>query len=308
MRYTVEHQIPGRVRVCLRGRIPAADACALSALIEAWDGVRGCVIYPRTGSIAITHEETGEAAGGKMGVRILKQLDRLTLTEVVAQRPSESHLQAQAYRFEPTLWEQIVGLLVRRVVVRLLLPLPLRFIYQVFCALSFLREAFRSLVRGRLDVPVLDAAAIASSLVQGKADEAGSTMFLLTVGEMMENHARDRTQLELIHSLLEVPERVWLLAPRSKESGGEGRGAQTAARSKSEETLVEAATLRPGDLIIVRTGSPIPVDGVVQSGLALVNQNSLTGEPLPIERSAEDTVFAGTVVEEGELVIEVSAT
>jgi heavy metal translocating P-type ATPase len=304
MRYTIEHQIPGRVRVNLLGRIPAADACALSAIIEQWSGVRSCTIYPRTGSLVIIHESNatggGDTAGGgpsatsnknspASAVSILKQLDRLNASQIAERRPSQAQLQAQVHRFERSLWEQIVGLLLRRIAVRLLLPLPLRLIYQVICALAFVREAARSLAHGRLDVPVLDAAAITSSLIQGKADDAGSTMFLLTIGEMMEEHARDRTQLELIHSLLDIPERVW-----KQEPGG--------------EVLVEASTLRPGDHIVVRTGSPIPVDGVVRDGRALVNQNSLTGEPLAIERATGDTVFAGTVVEEGELVIEVTST
>jgi heavy metal translocating P-type ATPase len=281
MRYTIEHQIPGRIRINLLGRIPAADACALSAIIEQWSGTRSCTIYPRTGSLVIVHE--GDASP------ILKRLDRLNVSEIAERRPSEAQLRTQAYRFERSLWEQIVGLLLRRIAVRLVLPLPLRFIYQIVCSLAFLREAARSLANRRLDVPVLDAAAITSSLVQGKADDAGSTMFLLTIGEMMEEHARDRTQLELIHSLLDIPERVW-----RREPGG--------------EVLVDAGALRPGDRIVVRTGSPIPVDGVARDGRALVNQSSLTGEPLAIERVAGDTVFAGTVVEEGELVIEVGST
>jgi heavy metal translocating P-type ATPase len=281
MRYTIEHQIPGRVRVCLLGRIPPVDAYALLAIIEEWEEVRACTIYPRTGSLAITHE--GAQA------RLLRKLDGLRPTDIIKRYPTEIQLSAQAHRFERTLWEQIIGLLARRVGVRLLLPMPLRFAYQVICALPFLRAALASLLCRRLDVPVLDAAAISSSLIQGKADDAGSTMFLLSIGEMLEDHARDRTQLELIHSLLDVPERVWLVSPDG-------------------ERLVEADALEPGNRIVVRTGSSIPVDGVVRSGLALVNQNSLTGEPLAIERTVEDTVFAGTVLEEGELVIEVRST
>ncbi|MDR2106112.1 MAG: hypothetical protein LBP24_01735, partial [Coriobacteriales bacterium] len=201
MRYTIEHQIPGRIRVGLLGRIPAADACALAAIVEQWDEVQNCTVYPRTGSLAITYrawteagiraEASGQSAQARAGRRtkgqagtdaridaqaqILEKLDRLKPAEIIAQRPSETQLQAHAYRFERTLWEQIVGLLARRVAVRLLLPPPLRLIYQVIGSLGFIREAIRSLARVRLDVPVLDAAAIGSSLIQGKADDAGST-------------------------------------------------------------------------------------------------------------------------------------
>jgi heavy metal translocating P-type ATPase len=281
MRFTIKHQIPGRVRVSLLGRIPLADAHALVHIIEQWDTVQSCTVYPRTGSLAIAHTSTD--------TQVLRRLDRLTLAEIAQQRPSETQLQAQLHQYDRTLWEQVVGLVARRVLVRFLLPMPLRFLYQIGCAVPFVCEALRSLSQARLDVPVLDAAAITTALIQGKPDDAGSIMFMLTLGEMMEDHARDRTQLELIHSLLDVPERVWRL-----ESDG--------------ETLVAARELEPGDLIVVRTGSPIPVDGKVQRGLALVNQNSLTGESLAIERTVGDTVFAGTVVEEGEAIIEVGST
>jgi heavy metal translocating P-type ATPase len=286
------------------GRIPAADAYALSAIIEQWDAVQSCVIYPRTGSLAITY--TGEQT------RILSCLDELKPAEIIERRPTEAQLQTQLYRFEPSLWEQIASLVLRRLLVRFLLPLPLRFIYQIFCSLGFLHAAIRSLAHRRLDVPVLDAAAISASLLQGKADDAGSVMFLLTMGEMMEEHARDRTQLELIHSLLDMPERVWRLGPGkdTDESVGEdvGKSAdEDTNKNPDRETLVEANTLVPGDRIVVRTGSPIPVDGVVMSGRAMVNQSSLTGEPLAIERTSSDTVFAGTVVEEGEVIVKVGA-
>ncbi|MDR2672756.1 MAG: heavy metal translocating P-type ATPase [Coriobacteriales bacterium] len=304
MRYTIKHQIPGRIRIGLLGRIAPADACAITEIISRWDGVRGCVIYPRTGSVAITY--AGQEAP------VLQRLNELEPAQIIDERPSFAQLQAQAHRFERSLGEKIVGLLAWRLAVRLLLPPPLRFVYQAVCALPFVRAAARSLVKGRLDVPVLDGAAIASSLLQGKADDAGSTMFLLTVGEMMEGYARDRTQLELIQSLLDVPERVWLLRSTvNTVNTRSGKGTETASTtntSTEEEILVEANTLEPGDRIIIRTGSSIPVDGVVQSGLALVNQSSLTGESMAIERSATDTVFAGTVVEEGEIIIKVGAT
>ncbi|MDR1014818.1 MAG: heavy metal translocating P-type ATPase [Coriobacteriales bacterium] len=288
MRHTVEHRIPGRLRVSLHGRIPAPDAYALSAIVEQWEGVRSLTLYPRTGSLAIVYDPALPDAEQ----RLLDRLGRLAAADVAQRRPSEAQLRAQPHRFDRSLSEQIAWLVLRRLAARLLLPAPLRLVYQIGCSLAFVAEAARSLAQARVDVPVLDAAAIAASLVQGKGDDAASTMFLLTLGELMEEHARDRTQLELINSLLEVPERVWLQRP--KRAGG--------------DVLVEAGALTVGDRIVVRTGSPVPVDGAVVCGRALVNQNSLTGEPLAIERSTGDSVFAGTVVEEGELVIEVTST
>jgi heavy metal translocating P-type ATPase len=150
----------------------------------------------------------------------------------------------------------------------------------------FALAAARSLKKTRLDVPVLDAASIGASLVQGDFTTAGQTMMLLGLGEMLEEHTRRRSRSELIHTLLE-------LNPRVVRVEGD------------EEFEVKTSEVAPGELVVVRTGSPINVDGEVERGFALVNQASLTGEPFGIERTTGDSVFAGTVVEEGELYLRV---
>ncbi len=154
--------------------------------------------------------------------------------------------------------------------------------------MAFLRAALRELAQPRLTVPVLDASAIGISFVKRDVDTAGQTMFLLNVGELLEDYTRAMSENELINSLLDVPDKA------QKVVG-------------DTEVSVAATELEPGDLVAVRTGMSICIDGVVERGSAMVNQATLTGEPLAVERSVGDDVFAGTVVEDGSVLVRVRA-
>ncbi len=154
--------------------------------------------------------------------------------------------------------------------------------------MAFLRAALHELAQPRLTVPVLDASAIGISFVKRDVDTAGQTMFLLNMGELLEDYTRAMSENELINSLLDVPDKA------QKVVG-------------DTEVSVAATELEPGDLVAVRTGMSICIDGVVEQGSAMVNQATLTGEPLAVERSAGDDVFAGTVVEDGSILVRVRA-
>ncbi len=154
--------------------------------------------------------------------------------------------------------------------------------------MAFLRAALHELAKPRLTVPVLDASAIGISFVKRDVNTAGQTMFLLNVGELLEDYTRAMSENELINSLLDVPDKA------QKVEG-------------DTEVSVPATELEPGDLVAVRTGMSISIDGVVERGSAMVNQATLTGEPLAVERSVGDDVFAGTVVEDGSILVRVRA-
>ena len=171
---------------------------------------------------------------------------------------------------------------------RWFLPTPLRAVFVVAGYMTFLRVALRELAQPRLTVPVLDASAIGISFVKRDVDTAGQTMFLLNVGELLEDYTRAMSENELINSLLDVPDKA------QKVVG-------------DTEVSVAATELEPGDLVAVRTGMSICIDGVVEQGSAMVNQATLTGEPLAVERSVGDDVFAGTVVEDGGILVRVRA-
>lgn len=168
------------------------------------------------------------------------------------------------------------------------MPTPLRAVFVVAGYMTFLRAALRELAQPRLTVSVLDASAIGISFVKRDVDTAGQTMFLLNVGELLEDYTRAMSENELINSLLDVPDKA------QKVVG-------------DTEVSVAATELEPGDLVAVRTGMSICIDGVVEQGSAMVNQATLTGEPLAVERSAGDDVFAGTVVEDGSILVRVRA-
>ncbi len=280
MEFRIANEVPGRLRVLLAGPVPPADVDALSNAVLACADALQCTVYPRIGSLAVRY------AGGECGRG--RVLERLTAIDAQAVEAARSDWGAPpAPRAEALIMDvaTLAGAFLAR---RWLLPAPVRAVWTAWRCRRFLAAALRSLGRARLDVPVLDAAAIGMSFAQRDPKTAGSTMFLLDLGETLENYTRARSESELVHTLLAAPETVQLV---------EG----------DRERSVPASSLSVGDVVAVRSGMPICIDGVVERGCATVNQSTLTGEPLAVERRAGDDVFAGTAVEDGELFVRVRA-
>lgn len=276
MNYTIEKETPGRVRVKLVGPVPAEDLGALEAVLDECPDVQSARVYPRIGSIAVTYEP-----GQATRMRVLKHLCDIDRAAIEGAREGHSlSTTAQSHN----LLLDIAWLAGSYFARRWLLPQPLSFAWNIITFIPFARAALRSLSASRLDVPVLDAAAITTSFIQRDPKTAGETMFLLQLGEIMEAYTEARSESALIDALLNVAESA------NKVQDG-------------TEVQVSVASLQQGDLIVVRTGMPIVVDGRVEKGVAMVNQASLTGEPLAIERTVGDDVFAGTSVEEGEIFV-----
>lgn len=279
MRYVIEHEVPGRLRLTFADHLGASDALALEASLSSWTGVERVRSYPRIRSVAIWYRD---ALARTALLDQLNELSRVQLDAVRAQAPTAL---APAV---PSAARSIIRLVGNHLIRRWLLPPALRAVWAGLHYLGFLRAGLTSLMRHRLDVPVLDATAIGLSFVKRDPKTAASTMFLLDLGEVLEDATRERSEHELIRSLMTIPQNA-----RRLEDG--------------EEVTVPAQSLRAGDLVVARTGMPVCVDGVVVRGAAMVNQAALTGEPLAVERMAGDDVFAGTAVEEGEIVIRVGA-
>ena len=280
MRYIVAREMPGRMRVRLEGPVPESDMGALCSLLDACPDIVTARVYPLIGSIAVTYEPVDEVRS-----RVLDFLSSIERNDVERMRQTGSFSSsAQTWG----LLLDIAWLAGTYFIRRWLFPNPLAMIWNVMMFLPYLRGAGRSLFHARLDVPVLDASAIAMSLVQGDAKTAGETMFLLSFGETLEDYTEARSQGALIDALMHVGDTAQLV-------------------QGDTELQVKVSDLRQGDLIAVRTGMPVVVDGCVEAGLALVNQASLTGEPLAVERTVGDDVFAGTSVEEGEILVRVKA-
>ncbi len=284
MRFAIKHEVPGRIRFNLLGKVPEHDAIALEETFLALSCVTKCVAYPKAGALAVFFEADSRAGLAQARATVVTKLQELTYEEVAAWQPENSLALAPRPRH---LFTQIANMIVFRALRRWFLPAPLRTAWALISAIPFWKAAFDSLRHGRLDVPVLDGAAIAMGFIQGKPATAGSTIFLLKVGEILEDYTQRRSESSLVRSLLDIPSTATLV---------EG----------DLEREVDVTELSKGDTIVVRLGSQIPVDGEVISGEAGVNQSSLTGEPLAIVRKAGDTVYAGTAVEEGEILIRVA--
>ena len=307
MEFSITREIPGRVRVKLAGPVPEADVDALCRAVGACSDVVRSTAYPRIGALAVAYRGGEDARG-----RVLGHLAGID-AEAVEQARAGCGL-ALASRSQSLLLD-LARLAGEHFLRRWFLPKPLaavvtawryrhflraglrslasarldvRAVWTAWRCRRFLAAALRSLGRARLDVPVLDAAAIGMSFAKRDPRTAGQTMLLLNVGETLEEYTRSRSEGALIEALLDLPETAQLL-------------------DGDEERQVPASELAPGDLIAVRTGMPVCVDGEVVRGTAMVNQAALTGEPLSVERVAGDNVFAGTAVEDGEIVVRVTA-
>ena len=278
MRFSIISEIPGRTRLQLAGPVPESDLDALLKLSGDIDGVHKVRVYGRIGQMALEYDERYRA-----GV-----LDALGALDAQAIADAKTGYVMQLEPRKRKLVMDLATLIGAHSARRWFLPTPLRAVFVVAGYMAFLRAALHELTQPRLTVPVLDASAIGISFVKRDVDTAGQTMFLLNVGELLEDYTRAMSENELINSLLDVPDKA------QKVVG-------------DTEVSVAATELEPGDLVAVRTGMSICIDGVVEQGSAMVNQATLTGEPLAVERSAGDDVFAGTVVEDGSILVRVRA-
>ena len=278
MKFSIISEIPGRTRLQLAGPVPESDLDALLKLSGDIDGVRKVRVYGRIGQMALEYDE-------RCRVDVFDALGALDAQAIAdAKTGYVMQLEPRKHKLVMDL-ATLVGAHYAR---RWFLPTPLRAVFVVAGYMAFLRAALHELAQPRLTVPVLDASAIGISFVKRDVDTAGQTMFLLNVGELLEDYTRAMSENELINSLLDVPDKA------QKVVG-------------DTEVSVAATELEPGDLVAVRTGMSICIDGVVERGSAMVNQATLTGEPLAVERSVGDDVFAGTVVEDGGILVRVRA-
>lgn len=281
MQYTIVNEIPGRIRVNLAGIVPDADAEPLRVALEEAPTIESARVYARIGSVALTYNASDPAAREAA-------LNWLGLVDAAAVDAVRGDCAGMAAPSTDALLLNIAELVGFHYARRWFLPAPIRAAWTVWSYRKFLAAGLRSLANGRLDVPVLDAAAVGISFAKGDFLTAGSTMFLLNIGEALEDYTKARSQHELIYSLLAMPETA-----RRIEAG--------------EEVGVPSSDLAEGDLIVVRTGMPVCVDGTVERGRAMVNQAALTGEPLAVERVEGDSVFAGTACEDGEIFVRVTS-
>ena len=275
MKWNILHESRGRIRLHLnKPRLSMAEADQLQAYLAGLPGVRAAAVYERTCDAVITY--TGARAAVLHGAAAFR-FDVQALTEV-----SANSSRAVNHEYQ----EKLVNLTLFHFARKLFLPAPIRFAYTAVCSVRYLWHGLRSLLHRRLEVEVLDALSIGVSMLRGDFSTAGSVMFLLRLGELLEEWTRKKSLGDLAHCMSLNVDRVWQLT-------AEG------------EVLVPISQIRTGDAIIVHTGSVIPLDGRVLDGEASVNQASLTGEAESVRKAAGAVVYAGTVVEEGQITLTV---
>ena len=261
-----------RVHVCaVRMTLHRADV--LEAYLNGQDIIQKATVYERTGNVVLTYRGSRKDAAALLAAY---RFDNEELEVLVTSHDSRKI--NQEYQ------EKMVNLVAGRVFRKVFLPAPIAAAYTVWRSIAFVWKGIHCLLHRKLEVEVLDALSITASLLRGDYSTAGSVMFLLTVGSLLEEWTRKKSLDDLARSMALNVDKVWVRTPQG-------------------EVLVPLTRVHAGDEVVVRSGNMIPLDGVVLEGEAMVNQAALTGESMPVRKTAGATVYAGTVVEEGECVL-----
>ena len=273
MKCTILHEGKGRMRVHVeKVRMTLHRADVLEAYLNHNDAIVHAAVYERTGDVVITYTGKRTAA-----IAILAGY-KFDVAEYDALVTS-----ADSRRLNREYQDKMFDLVAGRCLRKLFLPAPLDAAYTVFRSIRFLWKGVRCVLSRRLEVEVLDALSIGVSLLRGDFGTAGSVMFLLNLGSLLEEWTRKKSLDDLARSMALNVDKVWV-------------------RSQGTEVLVPLTKVRSGDEVVVRSGNMIPLDGTVLEGEAMVNQAALTGEAMPVRKAEGSTLYAGTVVEEGECV------
>ena len=278
MKFIIKHEIPGRIRVhMVQPKMTFEEADILLYYLVNLENVTKAKVYERTQDAVLYYEKERREI-----IKALQKFgyDRGTVPEGLTER-SGRQMNAE-YQ------EKLLMKVVMRFGGKLLIPAPVRAVWTGVRSLKYLQQGIASLKKGRLEVAALDATAIGVSILRRDMNTASSIMFLLGIGELLEEWTHKKSVGDLARDMSLNVGKVWLLR-------------------EEQEILVPAKQIEPEDLVVVRMGNVIPFDGVVSGGEAMVNQASMTGEAVPVKKTAESYVYAGTVVEEGELIICVKA-
>ena len=276
MKCSILHESSGRLRVRMAQKhMSLSQADILEAYLKRTSGVIDVKVHDLTCDAVIFYK---------------KKSDRADIISALAsfsyEKCSDISVEHSSRALNREYQDKLFFTLVKRCVSRIVLPVWLRTVVTLFRSIKYIKAGLKCLFKGKIQVPVLDMTAIVVSIIRGDFATAGSIMFLLGIGDILDEWTHKKSVADLAGAMSINVDKVWL------ECG-------------EESVLVPVGDVKVGDRIIVRTGNMIPLDGKVVSGEALINQSSITGEPLPVRRSHGGYVYAGTVVEEGDCVIQV---
>lgn len=274
MKFIIKHETKGRMRIhAVQNRMSYAQADTLLYFLHSRKEVTFAKVYDRTCDAVISY------VGDRQTIIELLRGFHYEDVEV-----PEGLIENSGRELNNTYQEKLIGKIVFHYARRWILPYPIRICLTSIQSVKYLWKGLITLAAGRIEVPVLDATAIGVSVLRSDFNTAGSIMFMLGIGELLEEWTHKKSVDDLARTMSLNVGKVWLV------SGG-------------QEVLVPTSQIKAGDKVVVHMGNIIPFDGVVAEGEAMVNQASLTGESVPVRKTVESTAYAGTVVEEGELTI-----
>ena len=279
MKFVVKHEIKGRIRVhfCQK-RMTFEEADTLQYYLDSQEMITSSKVQERTQDATICY--TGEKSAV---IALLRSFHYEKVDVPDVYRQNSGRETNREY------WDKLVTKVVVHYGNKLFLPMPIRTVITGVKSVKYIYQGIHTLLQRKIEVPVLDATAIGVSMFRGDISTAGSVMFLLGIGEILEEWTHKKSVDDLARSMSLNISRVWLC-------------------NDGQEMLVPTTEIQTGDLVRVHMGNMVPFDGTVAEGEAMVNQASLTGESEPVRKYIESTVYAGTVVEEGELTIRVKET
>ncbi len=279
MRFKIEHEIRGRVRlhICQK-RMTCRQADQLEYFLANLEQVTAAKVVERNQDAVISFSGNRE--------EILKAVQGFSYEKAEA---PESYLQNSGREMNGEYWEKVVNHVLLHYGKKIFFPLPIRTFLTTLKSVKYIWEGVRTLAKCRIEVPVLDATAIGVSILRGDFSTASSVMFLRGFGEILEDWTHKKSVDDLARSMSLNVSKVWLV-------------------TDDTEVQVGTDTIKPGDRVRIHMGTVIPFDGIVTDGEATVNEASLTGESMPVAKHTESYVYAGTVLEEGELTIRVKET
>lgn len=277
MKFTIKHESRGRMRVHMEQyRMTYEQADTLLYVIHNHRNVTFVKVYDRTADAVI------EYVGDREQI-----IELLRHFHYESANVPQTVIKTSGRELNNSYQEKLIGSVVWHYSKKLLLPLPIRIALTIGRSVKYIGIGLKCLLQRKIEVPVLDATAITVSLVTKDFSTASSIMFLLGIGELLEEWTHKKSVDDLARSMSLNVSKVWLRTP------------------ENQEILVESSKIEKGDKVVVHMGNVIPFDGEVLDGDAMVNQASLTGESVPVQRTVGNTVFAGTVVEEGEITVRV---
>lgn len=277
MKFTIKHESRGRMRVHMEQyRMTYEQADTLLYVIHNHRNVTFVKVYDRTADAVI------EYVGDREQI-----IELLRHFHYESANVPQTVIKTSGRELNISYQEKLIGSVVWHYSKKLLLPLPIRIALTIGQSVKYIGIGLKCLLQRKIEVPVLDATAITVSLITKDFSTASSIMFLLGIGELLEEWTHKKSVDDLARSMSLNVSKVWLKTP------------------ENQEILVESSKIEKGDKVVVHMGNVIPFDGEVLDGDAMVNQASLTGESVPVQRTVGNTVFAGTVVEEGEITIRV---